>query len=200
MDFNNSETIKNLTRAFAGECLDGAKYQYFADMASNQNLSQISSILKSLATNEMAHAKIFYELVNNESKNNVDIIEIKATIPMKFGNFEQMFDIKINEESRQSDTVYPAFAKVAEKEGFDNIAKLFLQISKIEACHSKVLSEIYQMIKNNTLYESQNKNLWKCMNCGHEDELKKAWKKCPLCSMNQGYVKLKLNGSEKQID
>lgn len=193
MEFNKSETLKNLTRAFAGECLDGAKYQYFADMATQQNKSQISTILKALATNEMAHAKIFYNLVNTLSNNNIDIVEIKATIPMKFGNFEQMFDIKINEESRQSDNIYPAFAKIAEKEGYEDISKLFLQIAKIESCHSKVLIQLSEMLKNDKLYQSESKNLWKCMNCGHEDELKKAWKKCPLCSMDQGYVKINLN-------
>lgn len=193
MDFKKSETLKNLTRAFSGECLDGAKYQYFADMAETQKLSQVSTILKALATNEMAHAKIFYDLVNQKTNNEIDIVEISATIPMKIGNFEQMFDIKINEEDRQSDTVYPAFAKTAEKEGFEDISNLFLQISKIEKCHSLVLSKLNKMIKNNTLYESDYESLWKCMNCGHEDELKKAWKKCPLCSKNQGYIKINLN-------
>ena len=197
MDFKQSETLKNLTRAFAGECIDGAKYQYVADTAANQKLSQVSTVLKALATNEMAHAKIFYDLVNKNTNNEIDIVEVKATLPMKSGEFEQMFDIKINEEDRQADTVYPAFAKVAEKEGYSEIAKIFLQIAKIESCHSAVLSEINQMIKNKSLYQANDNNLWKCTNCGHEDELKKAWKTCPLCSKDQGFVKIKLQGCAK---
>jgi len=197
MEFIESETLKNLTRSFAGECTDGAKYQYIADTAAKQKLSQVSTILKGLATNEMAHAKIFYDLANDKSNNSIDLVEIKATLPMKSGNFEQMFDIKINEEDRQSDIVYPAFAKIAEKEGYPEIAKVFLQIAKIESCHSAVLSEIIQMIKNKSLYQSNDTNLWKCINCGHEDNMKKAWKTCPLCSKDQGYVKIKLNGCAK---
>ena len=197
MDFKNSETLKNLTRAFTAECVDGAKYQYIADTATQKKMSQISTILKALATNEMAHAKIFYDLINEKANNEVDIIEFKATLPVKSGNFEQMFDLKINEEDRQADIVYPAFAKTAEREGFDDISTIFKQIAKIESCHAVVLSELNQMIKNDSIYKSDSKNLWKCTNCGHEDELVKAWKKCPLCSMDQGYVKITLLGSPR---
>ena len=198
MEFKQSETLKNLTRAFAGECMDGAKYQYIADTAVTQKYSQVSSVLKALATNEMAHAKIFYDLVNEKSNNEIDIIDIKATVPMKSGPFEEMFNIKKEAEERQAETVYPAFAKVAEKEGFSDIAKTFLQIAKIESIHAKILSEIGQMIKNGSIYQANVATLWKCMNCGHEDELKKAWKKCPLCTKDQGYVKLTLQGSPKE--
>ena len=63
MDFEKSETLKNLTRAFASECQDGAKYQYIADEATQDKQSYVSTILKQLATNEMAHAKIFYDYI-----------------------------------------------------------------------------------------------------------------------------------------
>lgn len=193
MDFKASETLKNLTRALAAECIDGATYQYLADSATTQKLSQVSTILKSLATNEMAHAKIFYDLINNKGNNEIDNVEIKATLPVKSGSFEQMFEIKINEESRQFETVYPAFAKIAEKEGFVDISNIFNQIAKIESIHSKILDKISKMIKNKILYSKNEKTLWKCTNCGHEDELKKAWKTCPLCTKDQGYVKITLN-------
>ena len=192
MNFNESETLKNLTRAFAGECCDGAKYQYLADTANQNNLSEVSTILKGLATNEMAHAKIFYDLINENSNNGVDIIEFKATLPMKNDNFEQMFDIKSKEENRQHDTIYPSFAKTAEKEGFSGISNIFLEISKIERCHAIVLEKLYNMIKNKNLYKFDHKELIKCINCGHEEELKNAWKICPLCSKNKGYIKINL--------
>ena len=194
MEFKQSETFKNLTRAFTAECVDGAKYQYIADIATQNKLSQISTILKALATNEMAHAKIFYDLITEKSNNTIDMVEFKLTLPMKNGDFEQVFDIKINEEDRQANIVYPAFAKTAEKEGFCEIANIFNQIAKIESCHAVVLAELNQMIKSNSIYSSNKKNLWKCTNCGHEDELKNAWKKCPLCSKDQGFVKITLTG------
>ena len=189
MNFKESQTLKNLTRAFAGECMDGAKYQYLADTAVQKQLSQVSTILKALATNEMAHAKVFYDYICEKGNNEVEIVEVKSTIPMHCGDFNSLFKIESDLEQRQADTVYPAFAKDAEKEGFKDIAKKFMQIAKIESCHSRVLAEVGQMINNGSMYISDYVNLWKCMNCGHEDELKKAWKTCPICSKNQGYWK-----------
>ena len=197
MDFKKSETLKNLTRAFAGECMDGAKYQFVADTATQQKMSQVSTVLKAIATNEMAHAKIFFDKIYEIGGEDIDIVEIAATYPMKKSEYKQMFDIVSQEEQRQADTVYPAFAKIAEKEGYPEISKIFMQIAKIESVHSHVLSEIAQLIKNNSMFQSDSVNLWKCTNCGHEDELKKAWKTCPLCSKDQGYVKIRLNGSAK---
>lgn len=197
MDFKESQTIKNLTRAFAGECMDGAKYQFIADLATQQKMSQVSTILKGLATNEMAHAKIFYDKIAELGNSEVDIVEVKATFPMKSKEYKQMFDIASNEEQRQADTVYPAFASIAKKEGYDDIANIFMQIAKIESCHSHVLSELNQLIKNDSMYKSDCLSKWKCMNCGHEDELKKVWSKCPLCSKDQGYVRINLHGSAR---
>jgi len=197
MNFEQSETLKNLTRAFAAECQDGAKYQYMADMATIQKLSYVSTILKQLATNEMAHAKIFYDYINEQKPGGVEMVEIKATYPMIYGNLEEMLSSKAENEKRQFDSVYPNFAKIAKKEGYDDIANKFQQIGKIEQCHSDVLFQLYQMIKNKSLYSYENEKLIKCTNCGHEDTVKKAWKKCPLCSKDQGMVKINLCGNAK---
>ena len=195
MDFKNSETLKNLTRSFAAECQDGAKYQYLADMATQQKLSQISTVLKQLATNEMAHGKVFYDYISTQCPGGVDMVEIKATYPMQNGKLDEMLKIKAENEQRQADKIYPDFARIAKKEGFDDIAEKYLAIAKIEACHAEVLNELYQILSNNSMYNKEENVIWKCMNCGHEAKSKKAWKKCPICSMDQGYVKITLCGS-----
>jgi len=200
MDFEKSETLKNLTRAFAAECQDGAKYQYMADSATTEKQSYISTILKQLATNEMAHAKIFFDYVCEKKQNGFESVEIRATYPMQGGNLEEMLQIKAENEEKQSKTVYPAFAKTAEKEGFTDIAKKFLQIAKIEACHADVLYQLHQMLANNTLNQFEEPTKIKCTNCGHEETLKKAWKKCPLCSKSQGFVKINLCGCSEDCD
>lgn len=196
MEFKNSETLKNLTRSFSGECQDGAFYQYMADEATNQKLSNVATILKQLATNEMAHAKIFYDYISSKEDGGVDMVEIKATYPMKSGDLQQMLKIKCENEDRQFSSVYPAFSKIAEKEGYSDIAQKFLQIAKIEKCHSDVLCQLHEMIMNKTIYSKDVETIWKCLNCGHEDNLKKAWKKCPLCTKDQGFVKINLCGSK----
>ena len=194
MEFRNSETLKNLTRSFLTECMDGAKYQFLADIATQQKMSEVAQLLKDLATNEMAHAKIWYDYVIQKGNKDVDMVEIKATIPMKYDEYEKMLSIESDLEKRQAEIVYPAFAKIASKEGFDDVAKDFVEIAKIEAEHSKTLQNLYVLTKNNCIYESNQSKLWICKNCGHENHSKKAWKKCPLCSKDQGYVKIMIEG------
>lgn len=200
MDFEKSETLKNLTRAFAAECQDGAKYQYIADEAEMEKQSYISTILKQLATNEMAHAKIFYDYICSKKSGGFENVEIRATYPMQGGVWIDMLEIEQENENKQAKTVYPAFAKTAKKEGFDDIAVKFLEIGKIEACHANVLSQLYQMMKNNTLNQFEKPTKLKCTNCGHEESTKKAWKKCPLCSKNGGMIKINLCGSSEDCD
>jgi len=200
MDFEKSETLKNLTRAFEAECADGAKYQYMADEATQVGQSYISTILKQLATNEMAHAKIMYDYILSKKPGGVEMVEFKATYPMQGGKLEEMLKIKGENEQRQANKIYPAFAKTAEKEGFSDIAKKLQQIATIEACHGDVLLQLHQKLANDTLYSADKATLFKCTNCGHEDTLKKAWKKCPLCSKGQGMVKINLCGSAKDCD
>jgi len=195
MEFKNSETLKNLTRAFSAECQDGAFYQYMADEATKQKLSNVATILKQLATNEMAHAKIFYDYISSKVEGGVDMVEIKATFPMKSGNLEEMLKNKYENEERQFDVIYPNFAKIADKEGYLDISEKLLRIAKIEKCHSLVLLQLHEMLKDKTIYNKDIETLWKCLNCGHEDYLKKAWKKCPLCDKDQGFVKINLNKS-----
>lgn len=192
MEFKNSETLKNLTRAFAAECQDGAKYQYMADMATQQKLNNLSTLLKGLATNEMAHGKVFYDYINSQCPGGVEMVDIKATYPMVYGNLEKMLEAKGENERRQADKIYPDFAKVAEKEGFSDIAQKLLQIAKIEASHAEVLKKLHVMLKNGTMYSSNVAVAWKCLNCGHEGTQKKAWKKCPICGFDQGFVKIHL--------
>lgn len=194
MELKNSETLKNLTRAFAAECQDGAKYQYMADEATQQKMSYVSSVLKQLATNEMAHAKIFYDYVAQNSGVEDLTVEIKASYPMAHAPLEQMLKIKADNEKKQAQVVYPAFAKTAINEGFLDIAEQLEKIAKIEAVHAMVLQELYDKISNGNLYACDKCFNWKCNNCGFEQETKKAWKKCPLCCKDQGYVRFKLCG------
>lgn len=197
MELKDSETLKNLTRAFAAECQDGAKYQYMADEATQMQLSYVSTILKALATNEMAHAKIFYEYIYQNSKVPELNVDIKASYPMSHAPLPEMLKLKGDNEKKQAEVVYPAFAKTAEKEGFTDISKKIMNIAKIEAIHGIILRQLYDKLSNNTLYSSESTTSWKCTNCGYEEESKKAWKKCPLCSQNQGMIKINLDCSRE---
>ena len=81
MNFNESTTKTNLARSFAAECQAGARYQFMSKLALQDQQKFISDTLKTLAKNEMAHAKAFYDLILQNSGGSVKNIAIEAGYP-----------------------------------------------------------------------------------------------------------------------
>ena len=82
MEFEKSKTKENLARTFAGECQDGARYQFMAQELAKQGFSFLSDTVKILAKNEMAHAKAIYDLIvmySNGEQYNIPIAKSKQT-------------------------------------------------------------------------------------------------------------------------
>ncbi len=188
MNFDESKTRQNLARAFAAECQDGARYQFISKDAKQNQLNYMSTILKILAKNEMAHAKMFYQhmLDNLQSANgNVDI---EAGFPFKQSEICTSLAEASNIEESEAENIYPAFAKIAKDEGFPEIAKTFLLVAEVEKTHSQKLKYLAETFKKKNIYKSQTAKTFECSNCGHKETKKEAWKTCPLCQYPQGYV------------
>lgn len=192
-NFDDSRTKHNLARVFAGECQDGAKYQFLAKTAEQEGYAYLKSIFKTHAKNEMAHAKKFYDLLNDHSSTKQKNIEICAGYSFGSGSLLEMIEDTIGVETSQSDNVYPEFAAIAEEEGFDDIAKSFRFAGTVENCHKLMLEQIYDKLKNNKLYRNSTPIKWKCSNCGFEHTDKCAWDICPSCDMPQGYVEVQID-------
>ena len=193
VNFDESETIKNLARAFAGEVQDGARYQFLAQMAMQEGYNYFQSMCKTLVKNEMAHAKTLYQLITNNCTKSIKNIEICAGYPFKCGSILQEIKNSIENEQSEADSVYIEFAKIAEDEGFSEVGKVFREIASVENCHKMLLQQVYDKMKSNKLYKCTKETKWKCSNCGFEHTSKQAWAICPLCSMPQGYVEISID-------
>lgn len=193
IDFNNSRTKENLARAFAGECIDGAKYQFLAKKALDEGMFYMQSIFKTHAKNEMAHAKQFYTLLTDNLDCDVCNIDICGGYTFAKGDLLSSIEATMNVEKSQTDVVYPDFAEVASEEGFADIAKAFEFAGTVENCHKLMLGQLYEKLKNGTLYKSSTPIKWKCSNCGFEHTDKSAWNMCPSCDLPQGYVEIPID-------
>lgn len=191
MNFDESKTKSNLARAFAGECQDGAKYQFLAKLAQDEGYFYIQTIFKTHAKNEMAHAKRFYDLLteNTKQKN----VEVCGGYSFSKGSLLECMKDTIDVENSQSDVVYPDFAKDAKSEGYPEIEKAFLFAGTVENCHKLMLEQLCNKLENGTLYTSDEETKWKCSNCGFEHTDKKAWDICPSCGATQGYVEIQID-------
>lgn len=193
IDFQSSKTRLNLARAFAGECMDGAKYQFLAKLAEDEGYAHLKMLFKTHAKNEMAHAKRFYELIDKYSTNDNCNIDISGGYAFCKGELMESIKATIDVEGSQSDVVYPDFAKTAEDEGYPDIAKAFELAGTVENCHKLLLTQVYEQLKSGTMYKKEIDTKWKCSNCGFEHTDKKCWDTCPSCLMGQGYAEVQID-------
>lgn len=191
MEFKNSQTLINLARSFAGESQAGLRYQMLVDMCTVQGYKTLGDEIKSIAKNEVTHAKTFFKLITDRL-GNVNNIKIEGGYPFEGTKLEEGLKFSMEQESDEGTKIYPEFASVAESEGFNEIAEKFLQTAKVEKQHALKFKYLYESLKNDTLYKGKQPVMWECSECGHIETNISAWNVCPLCNSSQGFVKLKL--------
>lgn len=87
--------------------------------------------------------------------------------------------------------MYADFAKVADEEGFSDIARLFRGVAAIEKTHEERYKKLLSNIKEGIVFSREGDTIWECANCGHIHIGKKAPEICPVCAHPQAYFKIK---------
>ncbi len=189
--FENTETFKNLARSFAGECQAGMRYQMIAKLAMKEKLKTLSDAVRTIAKNETLHATQFFNKII-EKTGSRENIQFDAGYPFHAGTLVEGLKFAAQDERSETEEIYPSFAVTAEKEGFEDIAALYKMIAEVEAQHQIIFQYLQEAVKNGTLYKSKEPLLWICSECGYMRVADEAWKVCPLCKAEQGYVDLHL--------
>lgn len=186
MKLKGTKTEKNLLIAFAGESQARNRYTFFASVAKKEGYEQISGIFIETAENEKEHAKKFFKFLEGGA------VEIKAAYPAGIiGTTEQNLKAAADGEHEEWTKDYPKFAKIAEKEGFKEIAECFTEIGEAEEQHEKRYRKLLKNIQEGKVFEKDQVVEWKCRNCGYVHRGKKAPKKCPACQHPQAYFEVK---------
>jgi rubrerythrin len=184
-----SKTEQNLLKSFAGESQARNRYTFFASVAKKEGFEQISGIFLETAGNEKEHAEVFFKYLEGGD------LEIKATYPAgKIGTTAQNLAAAAAGELMEWGTLYPNFAKVAEKEGFAAVAKSYREISQVEAHHEDRFNRLLANVKSGTVFKKAEKTRWLCRNCGYVHEGTSAPKTCPACKHPQAYYELLCEG------
>ena len=191
MQFENTQTFKNLARSFAGECQAGMRYQMIAKLATEEKLKTLADAIRTIAKNETVHATQFFnQIVKNGG--NFESVSFQADYPFHLGTLAQGLEFAANDEKNESEDIYPSFAATAKQEGFEDISALYLMIAEVEKHHKIVFDYLAKAVKDGTLYKNDSPILWICSECGYMHVGTQAWKICPLCKAEQGYVDLHL--------
>lgn len=184
-----SKTAQNLLTAFAGESQANLRYTLAAKQAKEDGYVQISMIFEETARNEREHAAQFYKFLP-EAYENGEGIQVEAAYPVVWASTEENLEGAINGEREEADDMYPEMAKVADEEGFSEIAEQYRQISKVEDKHAIRFQKLLDNIKNDRVFKRDEAVLWKCNECGYIAKGKEAPKKCPSCHHPQAYFEL----------
>lgn len=185
-----TKTAENLMKAFAGESQARNRYTYFAKAALKEGYNQISDIFIETAENEKAHAKRFFSFLKDDFQG--EALELNASYPVELPTDTKTNLIYAAEGEHDENTnLYPTFAKVAEEEGFPEIAAAFRMIAKAEVAHEVRYRKLAANLVNGTVFKKDSdKTLWKCGNCGFIFEGAEAPVKCPACLHPQSFFEV----------
>ena len=186
-----TKTAENLLKAFAGESQARNRYTYYASVADKEGYKQIKNIFIETADNEKEHAKRFYKFLLEGLQGELPaMIEINAAYPVAQGSSLDNLKASASGENEEWVDLYPAFAKVAEEEGFPEVAAAFKMIASAEKRHETRFNKLAANIENGTVFKKDEKVLWKCGNCGYIHEGTGAPEKCPACIHPQSYFEV----------
>lgn len=171
VDFNESQTKKNLEAAFAGESQAHTMYDYYARQAQKDGYQQIGAIFSETSANENTHAKIWFKYLNGGS------------VPDTLTNLKNA----AHGENYEWTEMYADFAKTAKEEGFTEIAHRFELVGAIEKTHEERYNKLIDRINTDEVFERQGVKVWQCRKCGYLHMGDRAPEVCPVCGHPQAY-------------
>lgn len=180
-----TRTEKNLLTAFSGESQARNRYTYFASKAKKDGYEQISFIFEETSNQEKEHAKRLFEFFEGGE------VEITASFPAGVigGTLENLKASAAGEKYEHTE-MYPGFAKIADEEGFKDIAAVFRNIAVAEKQHEKRYNDLAANIVAGRLFKKDSEVVWQCRNCGYLHTGKEAPEECPACARPQAHFEL----------
>lgn len=186
MDETGLQTRENLMRAFAGECQAHTRYLLAARAASQQQQAVLRRLFELTAEQELIHAEL---LAKRLSACGISALHFAAEFPpAPEGDLCRMLTESEQAERREADTVYPAFAETAAKEGFAEEAALFRSLTEIEHSHAERFGLFGGLMQSGQLFRSEGQSVWICLNCGHLHTGSEPPQSCPVCGAAQGFA------------
>jgi len=184
-NLKGSQTEKNLIAAFAGESQARNRYTYFASRAKKEGFEQISAIFHETADNEKEHAKRFFQFLQGGE------VEVVAAFPAGVvGTTAENLKSAAAGENMEHSSIYPEFARIAEEEGFKDVAFIFRKISEVEKHHEERYLKLFKNIEDSSVFKKESALQWKCRNCGYIHEGTEAPEMCPACAHAKAYFEV----------
>jgi len=185
MSTEGTRAERNLLTAFAGESQARNRYTYFASRAKKEGYPLIQAVFLDTAQNEKEHAERLFKLLEGGE------VEITASFPAgKIGTTIENLRAAAEGENYEHTQMYPEFARIAEEEGFFEIASVFRAIAVAEQYHEQRFRFLLEQLEKGTLLKRDKPVRWRCRNCGYIHEGTEPPERCPSCDHPKGYFEV----------
>lgn len=175
-DIRGTKTERCLVAAYVSESTAYTRYTFYAAQADKEQYFPVGEIFRETADNELRHAKVFFKMLQGGSVN-VDLDVDSGVI----GDTATNLAIASEEERVEGVEQYKASAKIADEEGFPEIAEHFRAIAKIEETHRRRFDIYLKQVKDGTVWKREKPIKWKCLVCGYIYEGTTPPDPCPAC-------------------
>lgn len=171
-----TQTEKNLVIAYAAESMAYSRYTFYAAQADKENYFPIGEIFRETASNELRHAKVFFKFLEGGS------VEVNVAVDAGIiGDTASNLTTAMKEEETEGVELYTNAAKVAEKEGFPEIASHFRAIASIEQHHHDRFARYLKQVQDGTVWKRDKPITWRCLVCGYTFVGTEPPAVCPAC-------------------
>lgn len=171
--YSGTRTEKNLQTAFAGESQARNKYTYFASVAKKEGYEQIADIFLKTAENEKEHAKMWFKELG------------------ELGDTAANLKAAADGENYEWTDMYDEFARVADEEGFAELARKFRAVAAIEKTHEERYRKLLNNVETSQVFKKSSVKVWECRNCGHIIVGMQAPLVCPVCAHPQSFFEVR---------
>ena len=123
----DTQTLRNLKEAFAGESQANRRYLYFAKQADVEGHPDVAGLFRDTAEGETGHAHGHLEYIKQWGD---------PATGKPIGGTKLNLAAAIAGETYEYTEMYPGFAKTARTEGFEDIAEWFETLARAEKSHA----------------------------------------------------------------
>jgi rubrerythrin len=126
-ELKNTKTHTNLKEAFAGESQANRRYLYFAKVADVEGHTDVAGLFRDTAEGETGHAHGHLDYLKRVGDPATGEPIGSTTLNLK---------ASVAGETYEYTQMYPAFAKTAREENFEEIAEWFETLARAERSHA----------------------------------------------------------------
>ncbi len=185
LHFHDSQTCRSLASACQGESQARQQYLTAAERCDQAGLHVAAHAFRFTAAQEKEHAAIFHGLLVAFSGPSIQA-DTAHEIALPDTPLEILRAVTQNEDD-ESSKLYPAYAHMAEQEGYPRIATAFSRIAETERLHARRFQQYASALEADALFRSSSRVGWLCLPCGHLHYGTEAPNLCSTCGRSRGH-------------